>query len=353
MSANIIAHTQFVRETHYFFSTGKDKVVKYWNADRFEHILTLRAHQAEVWSVVVSRNGGFVASTSRDKTLRLWRRTDEQVFVEEEREAELEEMFEAGIEKQQAAVEAEEAEADALGLEGGSAEAGTAGKKGMESIKGAERVLEALRVLAEEEQRVTEHAAAVRMYEARAAAAMAAGVTSTPKRPVLVPNMLLLGLSEGAYLLKHLGSVRPSELEQALLLLPFDASRSLLARLQPLITTSPQIELIARCVVFLLKVQHKQVVANQSMLALLHQVDEALRTRLLGEQSVLGYNLAAMRFAQQTIELESSAAFFEGAVNARALRNKATTSELRRETIASLKTNARGAGAGGKKGKLR
>ena len=38
----------FVRETHYFFSCGKDKMVKYWDADRFEQILSLPAHHAEV-----------------------------------------------------------------------------------------------------------------------------------------------------------------------------------------------------------------------------------------------------------------------------------------------------------------
>ena len=42
-------------------------------------------------------------------------------------------------------MEAEEAEADALGLEGGTAEASGAGKRTIDTIKGAERVLEALR----------------------------------------------------------------------------------------------------------------------------------------------------------------------------------------------------------------
>ena len=33
---------QFVPKTHYFFSVSKDKTVKYWDADKFEHIMTLQ-----------------------------------------------------------------------------------------------------------------------------------------------------------------------------------------------------------------------------------------------------------------------------------------------------------------------
>ena len=69
----------------------------------------------------------------------------------------------------------------------------------------------------------------------------------SPKRPALVPNLMLLNLDEGAYLLKALSSVRAAELDQALLLLPFDAVRKLLQRLLPLLAAAPHAELMARC----------------------------------------------------------------------------------------------------------
>ena len=133
----------FVRETHYFFSASKDKTIRYWDADKFEQILNLKGHHAEVWGVMPSKSGALVVSISRDRSIRLWRRGDEQVFVEEEREAELEQLFEAGLEKRQEANEAEEEEAANLGLEGGPSEAAVAGRRTIESVKGAERVLEA------------------------------------------------------------------------------------------------------------------------------------------------------------------------------------------------------------------
>ena len=66
--------------------------------------------------------------------------------------------------------------------------------------------------------------------------------------------MLLLGLSEGAYLLKALAQVRAAELEQALLLLPYSAACELLERLLPLLEEAPPAELMTRCVLFVLKV---------------------------------------------------------------------------------------------------
>ena len=64
--------------------------MKYWDADRFEQILYLPGHCAAAWGVDISPEGAFCVSVGGDRTLRVWRRTDEQVFVEEERERALE-----------------------------------------------------------------------------------------------------------------------------------------------------------------------------------------------------------------------------------------------------------------------
>ena len=75
----------FVPRTHYMFSTGKDKAVKYWDADKFEPLLTLSGHHAAVWCVAgrdfADRHSVafqlnflrlFVPETSPDATLRCW-----------------------------------------------------------------------------------------------------------------------------------------------------------------------------------------------------------------------------------------------------------------------------------------
>lgn len=43
-----IMQVRFVRNTHYAFTVGKDKSLKYWDCDRFEQLLTLDGHHAEV-----------------------------------------------------------------------------------------------------------------------------------------------------------------------------------------------------------------------------------------------------------------------------------------------------------------
>lgn len=76
---------------------GKDKVIKYWDADKFEHLLTLEGHHSEVWCMALSAHGDFLVTGSHDRSLRRWERTDEPFFVEEEREKRLESMFEADV----------------------------------------------------------------------------------------------------------------------------------------------------------------------------------------------------------------------------------------------------------------
>ena len=38
----LLIFQQFVPKSHYFFSVSKDKTLKYWDADKFEHITTLQ-----------------------------------------------------------------------------------------------------------------------------------------------------------------------------------------------------------------------------------------------------------------------------------------------------------------------
>lgn len=45
----------FVPRTHYVFTVGKDRLLKYWDADRWELLLELRGHHAEVTPFRVGR----------------------------------------------------------------------------------------------------------------------------------------------------------------------------------------------------------------------------------------------------------------------------------------------------------
>lgn len=68
-------------------------------------------------------------------------------------------------------------------------------------------------MLEEDEERSREYHLACEQWEQRAAAAARVG-EAPPKRPQLVPNMMLLNMQPGPYLLHALSSVRAAELEQ-------------------------------------------------------------------------------------------------------------------------------------------
>lgn len=73
---------KFVRNTHYLFSIGKDRLVKYWDADKFELLLTLEGHHAEIWCLAVSNRGDFLVTGSHDRSMRRWDRSEEPFFLE-------------------------------------------------------------------------------------------------------------------------------------------------------------------------------------------------------------------------------------------------------------------------------
>ena len=53
--------------------------------------------QYDQYDPFLNNTGDFIVSCSNDRSIRLWERTDEQVFLEEERERELEESFESSL----------------------------------------------------------------------------------------------------------------------------------------------------------------------------------------------------------------------------------------------------------------
>lgn len=84
---------KFVPGTHLFFSCGKDRDVKYWDGDRFDNILKMAGHGSEVWTLSVARRGQFLLTGGHDRSIRFWNKTDDIVFIEEEKQKQLEEVF--------------------------------------------------------------------------------------------------------------------------------------------------------------------------------------------------------------------------------------------------------------------
>lgn len=301
--ADSVMAVAFVPNTHYFFTAGKDRLIKYWDADKFENILTLEGHWGEVWGLAVSSLGDFLVSGSSDRSLRLWERTEEQVFVEEERERELENIFEA---------ELEGPEFD-HGAPTDGKESGPAGQRSMSTIKSSERIIEALQLADDEEAISAEH------LRANKEAELALSVTEKRKRkakelegvdiPSLVarpvPSVQLLGKSPVMHILATLKYIKPSELEEALIVLPFDAVSRLLEYLEALMASGESVELVARCIFFLLKVHHRGIVSNRVLLSTLDRLRLNTRKEIRTHLDRMGFNMAGLKYMQTLAEKDS------------------------------------------------
>uniref|UniRef100_A0A8B9PDE4 WD repeat-containing protein 3 n=1 Tax=Apteryx owenii TaxID=8824 RepID=A0A8B9PDE4_APTOW len=237
-----VMYLQFVAKSHLFFTAGKDNKIKQWDADKFEHIQTLEGHHQEVWCLALSPNGDYVVSASHDKSLRLWERTREPLVLEEEREMRREAEYEEIVAKEEQPVVAGETQG----------EMGLAGKKTIETIKAAERIMEAIELYREEMAKLKEHKAICK----------AAG-----KEP-------------SAYVLEVFKKVKSSELEESLLVLPFSYVPDLLRLFSEHIHLGSEVELLCRALLFLLKIHFGQITSNHMLVTVIENLKKTTICRV-------------------------------------------------------------------------
>ncbi|BGP42296.1 beta transducin [Rhodotorula kratochvilovae] len=282
-----VMHVAFERGSHLFWSVGKDRMVKYWDGDKFECIQKLAGHSGEVWALAVSHKANFVVSGSHDKSIRIWEKTDEPLFLEEERERELEEMY---ANASNARGDRDELRVLPSGEEVPQAESAEVSKSTTETLMAGERILEALE-LAEIDL------AAMRAYEAEVRAA------SSPeaKKRVPFPNRnavfaMYNNASAEEYVLKIVRAIPAAQLQDALLVLPFGRVTQLIEHIDVWAHRGWHLALTSRVLFFLLRTHHSQIVATR-----------ALRPTM----NTLGYNLAALKFLQRQHDANTVADFYE------------------------------------------
>jgi U3 small nucleolar RNA-associated protein 12 len=252
-----ITDLKFVRKTHYFFTASKDGTIRYWDADRFEQILLLNGHAAEVSCLAVSRTGAYVLSGGMDRQIRVWERTKDMVFLEEERERELEAMFDevdgskggdkgtAGILHRRRPGDDEDeldGDDDAAGDDQPQSEAAV--RRSVLSVAAGDRIMEAIE-LADQE---TKDIATFNRAQKKAG--------RDEKRR---PNPMLLGMEPPLYMLWVLRTVKSADLEQSLLVLPLNHMERLLYYLILLLRSGRGVELCSKIAVFLVKTHQSQV----------------------------------------------------------------------------------------------
>ncbi|KAK7061634.1 WD-repeat-containing protein [Favolaschia claudopus] len=306
---SIFAHDEsvmqvaFENNSHYFWTVGKDKMLKYWDGDKFENIQKLDGHHSEVWALALSNRGDFVVTGSHDKSIRVWEKLDEPLFLEEEREKELETIYENGI-------------ADTLNrgdlLIGGAAAEGAVDpqtveatgvtKQTTETLMAGERIIEALDLADAERAVFQEYEDAMSRLGPDAMR-----LAPPPRNAVLAAY----DLEPEAWVLRVVERVQNTALQDALLVLPFGKVVSLMNYLNIWAQRDWNITLVSRIIFFLLKTHHHQIVTNRIMRTALIPLRKHLRSALLRQKEIIGYNLAALQYIRRRNESERVAEFYE------------------------------------------
>lgn len=294
-----VMQVAFEKNSHHFWTAGKDRLLKYWDGDKFELIQKLEGHHGELWSLAVSQRGEFVVSGSHDKSIRVWEKTEEPLFLEEEREREMEAAHDADLADSLNRTGLNDDDEDEDG-EGGEAEA--VQKQTAETLMAGERIVDALE-LADADKLAFEE------YEAEKLRLGAAG-DSLPA-PTRNPELLARGVEGDEHVYNTLKKIPAAQMEDALLVLPFRQVVSLLGYLDAWALKDRDIILTARLLHFLVRTHHSQLVANRVMRTQLVDLRTHVRSALERHRKRMGYNLAALRFLRSRWEGERTAGILE------------------------------------------
>lgn len=292
---------RFLPESHSFFSCGKDGMVKYWDGDKFQCIQKLSAHQSEVWTLAVSGDGTFVVSTAHDHLIRVWLASNDQVFLEEEREKEIDELYENDLLE---APPEEKPEDD---------EVVDVRQPTMELLKAGEKLIEALDIGAADLDAVEAYELQMQQHKA--------GKGPVPLRPTPHAILSAYGISGQEHVLQTVLKIRAAQLEDALLVLPFSYTVRMF-RFIELWTNEANIMgnlvylgTICKILFFMVKVNSKELMSQRDSRLRRHLilVKEQLRTQLRRAARQLGYNTLGLKYKRHEWRLEHETEFIDEA----------------------------------------
>ncbi|CAG8101577.1 unnamed protein product [Penicillium salamii] len=275
---------------HNFFSASKDRIIKYWDGDKFEQIQRLVGHHGEIWALAMSRSGDFIVSASHDKSIRIWQQTDEPLFLEEEREKEEEEAYDSTL---TASLEQDE------DGDGEKAEAVDAGKQTTGTLMAGEKIIEALELGMEDLEVVRDW---------RKVKAANPNAAQPDRNPVY---LALNNISAEQHVLNTVQKIPAAALQDALLVLPFSKLSALFTFLNIWADREWNVPLTCRVLFFILKTHHRQIVASKMMRPMLDSIRASLRRVLARQKDEMGFNLSALQFIGNQIQEQSTADYVD------------------------------------------
>lgn len=277
MQVGFIPHPVEADEAHRLFSASKDSVLKSWDGDKFEQIQKLNGHHGEIWAMAISRTGEQIFTASHDKSIRSWEVGDDLIFLEEERERELEEMYESTLAAQLDRDANEDGDGDGV-----QDEVAAASKQTITTLTHGEKILEALEVGYEDLQ-LQQQWQADREKDPNA---------PQPQRNVLF--MALGGISAEQHVSNTISKIPTAALSDALQVIPFSNLSVFFAFILILIRQRMQPDTAWRIFYYLLQAHNSQLVASKQLKVVMSDILDAYAQYIKDEVNVLGFNKAAL-----------------------------------------------------------
>ncbi|XP_058809971.1 WD repeat-containing protein 3 [Phymastichus coffea] len=291
----------FVPNTHYLFTCGKDGQVKEWDADNFQKIVTLKGHAGQAYGCAVSPNGHFVASCGSDKVVRIYEKSSEILVLEDEAEEERERQENDLATSETTAVQ---------GLKNQILPT----RKTVNSEKAAELILECLDVCKKYKEECS-------------------FITSSKTMPALPPLMQAYKCKNvEEFLLETIKRVKPSDFDEALLLLPYSAACDILKILPNLLKSQYESELVVKLTLSLIQAHHGPIIASQELLPEIEIIKSLALQQISTLRDTLGFNLYGMAYIQKEIEEKQGIYLFKEAT-----KNQKKKSSKRKNKEMSLK----------------
>ena len=198
------------------------------------------------------------------------------------------------------------------GQKAGQEEASLPGRKTAETERAAERIMEAVQVHRDFSHQLLEYQDRLEQYNRTSAAQKEKAAAPAPPQPH--PLMVVHNTTDpDRFLLSVLRQVKSSELEEALLVLPFHYVAGLFVLLERLLTRGWDTELVARVVLFLVRLHHGPLSSAASLLAVFNGLKVAARRRVDQLRDRVGFNLAALHFLHAELEERQSVQLFADA----------------------------------------
>jgi len=227
--------------------------------------------------LAVSPSGQHVVSCGADRVLRLYEKSEQPLVLQDEEEEEREQQ-EALATGEQTTIPGQ----PGLNLPS---------KKTIGSEKSAESILECLEICEKYQEQLAEHQG------------VQAGSAQNLPLPPIHPLMQAYGVSTAHdFLFETVRRIRASDLEEALLLLPFSSVCKVIQMIPQLLQRGDQTELVCKLAIFLLKIHHAPIVANHALLSNLRQVHKLAMVKTQTLRDMVGYNLYGLQFIQKELE---------------------------------------------------